>query len=176
MNDLISVVVPVYNVQDCLDYCLESVVNQTYKTLEIIIIDDGSTDSSGKICDEWSKKDKRIKVVHQENKGLAETRNVGILVATGKYISFIDSDDYIDCKMLEILYKVLVKTNSQISACDNRRINKYSKVNLKQGGKIFEYNSKTALTQLFNEKNLTVHIWDKLYIKDLFIRNKMPKR
>lgn len=176
MEELISVVVPVYNVQDCLDECLESIVSQTYKNLEIIVIDDGSTDLSSKKCDEWSKKDSRIKVIHQENKGLAETRNVGISKSTGKYISFVDSDDFIDSKMIEILYKTLVKTNSQISVCKFKRVDNYSKVNLKRTGKIKEFDAKGALINLLKEEDISVHIWDKLYLKDLFSRCEMPKR
>ena len=176
MEELISVVVPVYNVQDCLDNCLESVVSQTYKNLELIVIDDGSKDSSSQKCDWWKEKDSRIKVIHQENKGLAETRNVGISKSTGKYISFVDSDDFIDSKMIETLYKTLVKTNSQISACKFKRVDNYSKVNLKKTGEIKEFDAKEALMSLLNEEDISVHIWDKLYLKDLFSRNKMPKR
>ena len=90
---LISVIIPVYNVEEYLDRCLESATLQTYKNIEIILIDDGSTDNSGKMCDEWAQKDKRIKVVHQENKGVSASRNRGICEAKGKLISFIDSDD-----------------------------------------------------------------------------------
>lgn len=174
MEELISVVVPVYNVQDCLDKCLESIVSQTYENLEIIVIDDGSTDLSSKKCDEWLKKDNRIKVIHQENKGLAEARNVGISKSTGKYISFVDSDDFIDSKMIEILYKTLVKTNSQISVCKFKRVDNYSKVNLKKTGEIKEFDAKGALISLLKE-DISVHIWDKLYLKDLFSRSRMPK-
>ena len=94
MNELITIVVPVYNVENYLDKCVDTIVNQTYTNLEIILVDDGSTDSSGKKCDEWAEKDCRIKVIHKENGGLSDARNKGIDVATGKWIGFIDSDDY----------------------------------------------------------------------------------
>ncbi len=94
-NSLVSVIVPVYNVQEYLNECIDSVISQTYTQTEIILIDDGSTDNSGKICDDYARKDSRIKVIHKENGGLSEARNTGVKNATGKYIYFIDSDDYI---------------------------------------------------------------------------------
>lgn len=103
MDDLISVIIPIYNVEKYLDKCIETVINQTYSNLEIILVDDGSTDLSGKKCDEWKKKDKRIIVVHKENGGLSSARNAGIDIATGKYISFIDSDDFVESQIFEVL-------------------------------------------------------------------------
>ena len=96
MEELISVIVPVYNVARYLNKCMKSIVNQTYKNLEIILINDGSTDNSGEICDEWKERDRRIKVMHKENTGVADTRNVGVERSVGRYITFVDSDDYID--------------------------------------------------------------------------------
>lgn len=107
MDDLISVIIPVYNVEQYLDRCLQSVVNQTYKNLEIILVDDGSTDSSGKICDDWKKKDDRIYVVHKSNGGLSSARNAGMKKMTGKYVAFIDSDDWIELNMYEELINLL---------------------------------------------------------------------
>lgn len=117
MNELITIVVPVYNVENYLDKCVESIVNQTYKNLEIILVDDGSTDSSGKKCDKWVEKDSRIKVIHKENGGLSDARNKGIDIATGKWIGFIDSDDYIDITMFEKLYNACVENNCKVSSC-----------------------------------------------------------
>ncbi len=105
MNDLISVIVPVYNVKNYLEKCLDSIINQTYKNLEIILINDGSTDESLDICYMYEKKDNRIKVYNQENHGLSYTRNRGIELARGKYIGFVDSDDVISPFMYEFLYK-----------------------------------------------------------------------
>ena len=101
MDELISVILPVYNVQQYLEKCIESVVNQTYKNLEIILIDDGSTDMSGKICDEFAEKDGRIKVIHSKNGGVSAARNIGLDIATGEYIGFVDSDDWIESQMYE---------------------------------------------------------------------------
>ena len=118
MNPLISVVVPVYNVEKYLDRCITSIVEQTYENLEIILVDDGSPDNSGAICDNWAKKDSRIKVFHKENGGAGDTRNYGVEKATGEYIAFVDSDDVIAPNYFEILYSNLVKYNADISCCD----------------------------------------------------------
>ena len=96
MEKKISIIIPVYKVEKYLDKCVESVVNQTYKNLEIILVDDGSPDNCPKMCDEWAEKDKRIKVIHKENGGLSDARNFGIEKATGDYLMFLDSDDYLD--------------------------------------------------------------------------------
>ena len=99
----ISVIVPIYNVEKYIDRCIKSIVNQTYKNLEIILINDGSLDKSGQICDTWESKDNRIKVIHQMNSGVSVARNTGLENATGEYVTFVDSDDYIEPKYCEIL-------------------------------------------------------------------------
>ena len=101
---MISIIVPVYNVQDYLDRCVKSIVGQTYTDTEIILVDDGSTDNSGNMCDKWAERDQRIKVIHKENGGLSSARNAGIDKANGDYISFIDSDDYIEDSMMQTLW------------------------------------------------------------------------
>ena len=117
MGEKISVIVPVYNVEQYLERCVESIVNQTYKNLEIILVNDGSTDNSGELCDELAKKDNRIKVVHKENGGLSDARNNGERESTGEYIIFIDSDDYIHHEMLNTLYNQIVEKNADVSIC-----------------------------------------------------------
>ena len=107
-QDLISIIVPIYNVEQYLEKCIESILNQTYQNLEIILVEDGSPDRCGKICDEYAQKDKRIKVIHKENGGLSDARNVGIKSATGTLIGFVDSDDYIAENMYEIDRKSVV--------------------------------------------------------------------
>lgn len=106
--DVISVIVPIYNTEKYLAKCLDSLINQTFQRLEIILIDDGSTDNSGQICDEYAVKDDRIKVIHKTNGGVSSARNAGLDVVTGSYIAFVDPDDYIDSDMYEVLYKVVV--------------------------------------------------------------------
>lgn len=105
-NELVTVVVPVYNVEKYLDRCVNSIVKQTYRNLEIILVDDGSPDNCPQMCDEWAKKDSRIRVIHKQNEGLSMARNTGIELAAGKYICFIDSDDYVDLNMVEEVYDV----------------------------------------------------------------------
>ena len=103
-KSLISIIVPVYNVEQYVKCCVESIIQQTYKNLEIILVNDGSTDNSGYICDDLAKNDNRLRVIHQENKGLSAARNSGMSIAKGKYIGFVDSDDYINVRMYEKLY------------------------------------------------------------------------
>ena len=114
---LISIMVPVYNVEKYLRQCLDSIVNQTYSNLEIILIDDGSKDSSGDICDEYAKLDSRIVVIHQENRGLSQTRNVGIAAAKGEYIMFVDSDDWVDREMCFVLLNSLLDNHAEVAMC-----------------------------------------------------------
>ena len=117
-NELISIIVPVYNVEKYLEKCVNSIVNQTYKNLEIILVDDGATDSSGKLCDKLAKIDNRIKVYHKENGGLSDARNYGVERATGDYIGFVDSDDYIDSEMYGKLYEAIKKENVDVAECN----------------------------------------------------------
>ncbi len=114
---LISVIVPVYNVEKYLDQCIESIVNQTYKNLEIILVDDGSPDNCPAICDEWAKKDSRIKVIHKRNGGGGEARNFGLDISQGEFIGMVDSDDYISPFMYEHLYS-LINEDVDISECE----------------------------------------------------------
>ena len=115
--ELISVIVPVYNVEKYIRECLDSIVNQTYKNLQIILVDDGSTDNSGKICDEFAKKDSRITVVHQENQGAGAAKNTGLELIEGEYFSIIDSDDYIDLSMYEKMVSLMKQYDSDIVQC-----------------------------------------------------------
>lgn len=116
-NPLVSVIIPVYNVKDYVTECITHVINQTYTNLEIIIIDDGSTDESGTICDSLSKTDSRIKVYHTTNHGLSMARNYGLDHISGKYVTFIDSDDYIDLDYISTLLKLLLDNNADIAGC-----------------------------------------------------------
>ena len=115
-REFISVIVPVYNVEYYLKQCLDSIVNQTYRNLEIILVDDGSTDRSGDICDEYAQIDARIKVIHKENGGLSSARNAGLDVCTsgGELIAFVDSDDWLELDMFEVLYTNLKEKNVDI--------------------------------------------------------------
>lgn len=123
MNELISVIVPVYNVEKYSERCIESIINQTYKNLEIILVDDGSPDTCPMICDEYAKKDDRIVVIHKENGGLSDARNAGIEIAKGEYFAFIDSDDYISEEFLSKLYMSLKSNSAFMSICNFDYVN-----------------------------------------------------
>ena len=113
--DLISVIVPVYKVEKYLDRCVESIVNQTYKNLEIILVDDGSPDNCPAMCDAWAKKDSRIKVIHKENGGLSDARNAGMRLASGEYICFVDSDDWMDRNTEMTIDKIISRIGNRQS-------------------------------------------------------------
>lgn len=117
-NSLISIIIPVYNVEKFLDRCVESVINQTYDNLEIILVDDGSTDQSPALCDRWIEKDDRIQVLHKKNGGLSDARNAGMDLSSGDYVVFIDSDDYVRSDMVEILFLRLTEDSSDLALCN----------------------------------------------------------
>ncbi|WP_181884504.1 glycosyltransferase family 2 protein [Neobacillus piezotolerans] len=113
----VSIIIPVFNVEKYLKKCIDSVIKQSYKEIEIILVNDGSTDASGEICDEYALKDRRIIVIHKKNEGVSSARNTGLEISSGQYIMFIDSDDYIDLKMVEILLSSILKDNSDLVMC-----------------------------------------------------------
>lgn len=116
-SPLISIIVPVYNVEPYVSKCLESILRQTYQNIEIIIIDDGSTDGGSDICDAYAHKDKRIKVIHQSNEGVSGARNVGLRIAKGEFIGFVDSDDWIEADMYEYLLQNIQQQDADIAIC-----------------------------------------------------------
>ena len=118
----ISIIVPVYNVEKLLSKCVDSILNQNFKDFELLLIDDGSKDKSGLICEEYAKKDSRISVYHKTNGGLSSARNYGIEHALGEFITFIDSDDYVDKSMLEILYNNMIENDVDLSITGVRDI------------------------------------------------------
>lgn len=164
----ISVIVPVYNVEKYLDRCIESIVSQTYKNLEIILVDDGSPDSCPQMCEFWAEKDNRIKVVHKENGGLSDARNAGMAVATGEYISFIDSDDWIEKDMLMKLYDCMQSDNSEIASCGVRWITDDGEViNNATVTDDTVLDTENAISELLEDGKLKQHVWNKLYKFDL---------
>ena len=136
---LISIIIPVYNVEKYLPECLESVIRQTHRSLEIICIDDGSTDRSGEICDHYAKKDERVIVIHQPNSGAGAARNAGLARATGDYIGFVDSDDYIAPEMYQTLYDALVSANGDIAACNTVEVFRNRKASCKESGSLYQW-------------------------------------
>lgn len=168
MNSLISVIIPVYNVEKYLKKCIESVIYQSYDNLEIIIIDDGSKDNSGKICDEYANKDKRIIVIHKKNEGVSKARNIGIEMAKGKYVAFIDSDDFIDKDYIKTLYNQCENDESDLSICGTKDINSNEDVLRKSKKYKKSINSEEGMKELLNEKYYTCVVWAKMYRKELF--------
>ena len=172
MASRISVIVPSYKVEAYLNRCVESIVNQTYQNLEIILVDDGSPDNCPKMCDEWAIKDSRIKVIHKKNGGLSDARNAGMEIASGEYISFIDSDDYIALDFFETLLSVMEKENSDIAECnvvkfyEDGRFEKYS-----DDLAVTTFDTESALSGLIAENPFHQHVWNKLYktqlVKDI---------
>ena len=174
MEELISVIVPVYNVEIFFDKCMTSIVNQTYKNLEIILVDDGSTDKSGKKCDEWKEKDERIKVIHKENGGASSARNVGLEDVTGNWISFIDSDDYIEKTFLENLYNSAKENNADIAAGGFKRITLY-KEKIKYSEENFISDKKDMMRRFLLNDGLSFAMCDKIYKKKLFDTIRFPE-
>lgn len=172
---LISVIVPVYNVEKYIDRCVKSIVNQTYKNLEIILVDDGSQDSSGKKCDEWKKKDERIIVVHKINGGLSDARNTGIDLAKGSFLSFIDSDDYIDSDMYEIMIECAINTYSDIVCCGRKIVvNGEIKKEMHNCSKLHTFSYKEAIVEMLTFGCIEESACDKIYKADIFCDIRFP--
>lgn len=175
---MVSVIVPVYNVEQYIERCILSICNQKYTDLDIILVDDGSTDCSGKICDAYMEKDKRVRVFHKDNGGLSEARNLGIDMAKGEYLAFVDSDDWLNPNFIQYLLNILIDTESDISQTDYLTVS----------------SEKNVLQPVFNNENLTMYcqedleneeyhkfinisgtpIWNKIYKKYLFDEIRFP--
>lgn len=168
-KDLISIIIPIYKVEKFLDRCVESVVNQTYSNLEIILVDDGSPDNCPYMCDEWAEKDSRIKVIHKLNGGLSDARNEGLKSSTGKYVGFVDSDDWIAPEMYERLLQSIIIEHSDIAACSVEMIwennSQSSRMLVQQNNCIL--NRKDAQEALLDETKLKQPVWYKLYRKSI---------
>ena len=167
-EDLISVIIPVYQVEKYIERCLKSVINQTYNNIEIVLIDDGSKDQSGKICDEYAKRDKRIIVIHKKNEGVSITRNVGLDNAHGNYITFVDSDDYVDEKYIENLYRQAKINNADISITGTQDFKDDFERIIKFRPYESVLNKEKAIKELLSEKYFTCVIWGKLYKRELW--------
>ena len=166
-KSLISVIVPVYNTEKFLHRCVDSILNQTYKNIEIILIDDGSTDASGSICDEYAKIDSRIKVIHKENEGVSRARNLALEIAKGEYIGFVDSDDSIEPDMYEILYDNILHYGAEISLCNQKRINGNFAENESSIDKITVFNRNEAIKELSLERAFSGGLCNKMIKKSV---------
>lgn len=162
---MISVIIPVYKVEAYLKRCVESIVNQTYQNLEIILVDDGSPDRCPILCDGWAQKDNRIRVIHKENGGLSDARNAGMAVATGGYISFVDSDDWVESDFLQTMFDLLQKTKADIAECGVKYIDERGN-QLRQRGipqAREELGRVDAVKRLLKEDGVYQTVWNKLY-------------
>ena len=164
---LISVIVPIYNVEDYLDRCVESIVKQTYKHLEIILVDDGSPDNCPQICDGWAEKDSRIKVIHKENGGLSDARNAGLKITTGEIVSFIDSDDWIEMDMFEKMLNRMIEDDCDIVSCGVKWVEEDGSVIRDVTSNDGVLDTQSAMKELLNDGKLKQHVWNKIYKFDL---------
>lgn len=177
---LISVIVPVYNVERYIKRCVDSILAQTYTNLEIILVDDGSTDCSGEICDVYAKENMRVKTIHQKNGGLSSARNTGICHANGIYYAFVDSDDYIAIDYIAYLYRLLQENQAQIAICGYKKV-------LENDAKIKEnldpkvntvnaYHSEEALFQLLYQRKMITSACGRLFRSELFEKIRFPEK
>ena len=167
-NALISVIVPIYNVEKYTNKCVDSLINQTYKNLEIILVDDGSLDNCGNICDSYKKKDSRIKVLHKKNGGLSDARNKGFKISTGEYVTFIDSDDFVSNDYVDYLYNLLKKYNADISIILPQKFNDSKEFVIKnKKEKIKIYNPYDAIETMLYQKEFDNAAWGKLYSRKI---------
>ena len=163
-KDKVSIIVPVYNVEKYIEKCLKSLISQSYKNIEIILIDDGSKDNSGKICDTYKRKDSRIKVIHKENAGVSEARNLGIQKATGRYLCFVDADDFVMNDYIEYMHQLIVKESSDIAVCTKM----FSNFNEEQSSDemIEVLDRENAIIRILNYR-MPIGVYSRIFKKDL---------
>ncbi len=172
-SPLISVIVPIYNVEKYLPRCIDSLTNQSYSNLEIILVDDGSPDNCPQICDGYAQKDRRIQVIHKKNGGLSDARNTGFNHSSGEYVAFIDSDDYVHPQMLEILYRLLQEEHSEIAVCNFQPFTEESPECHFEDIQIETLSGVDAAQRLYKKKYATQSVvaWDKLYQRHILTGN-----
>lgn len=174
---LISVIIPCYKVEQYLPKCIDSIIAQTYENLEIWLVDDGSPDRCGEICDKYAEKDKRIKVIHKENGGLSDARNAAIDICNGEYLTFVDSDDTVSPDHVEILYNLAQKYHSllTVSQWQTFREGKRLKIKQKKQKEICYGTPQEAVTAMFYQKEFDNAVWGKMYHRSLFSNIRFPK-
>ena len=175
MEKKISVIVPVYNVEQYLERCVNSIINQTYENLEIILVDDGSTDRSGGMCDSFAEKDERIKVVHKENGGLSSARNSGIDIATGEYLAFVDSDDWIESCMYQVLMDLAENHHADIVECKFQSVIHEKEEIIQPDLEVVVLDKFEGAKAFFDGTGQTsILAWNKIYNKQLFQNLRFP--
>ena len=175
-NDLISVILPIYNVEPYLERAVDSIIKQTYRNIEIILVDDGSPDNCGNICDAYAKQDKRIIVIHKENGGLSDARNVGIKKASGKYITLVDSDDYVDDDYVEFLYSLIKNSGADMSICSHTVLYDNGTILTKATHELCVLDKKKVLERILYDDGIDLSAWAKMYDAKLFENVQYPKR
>lgn len=167
-KDKISIIVPAYKVEDTIERCLQSIINQTYSNLEIIIVEDGSPDRCPEICDEYRRKDSRIKVIHQKNGGISRVRNVGLLNATGEWILFVDSDDYIDCELCQKVYDCATENGADLIMFGFSKFNDGEQMKNNIDDKGCRLLSNDDAMKLLSDPSIGNFPWNKFYKRSLF--------
>ena len=171
MSDKVSIIVPIYNVEKYLPKCIESIINQTYKNLEIILVDDGSPDNCAKICDEYAKKDNRIKVIHKPNGGVSSARNAGLDIATGEYIGFVDPDDFIAPEMYEQMLEAIKTANADLAICGFNVVHENDFSILKSNTLPIKklIGVENCIFDLFSLEGFSIRpcVWNKLFVNKL---------
>ena len=173
---LISVIIPIYNTEKYLDDCIRSVIKQSYRYLDIILVNDGSTDKSKSICEKWQQKDERIRLINQKNMGAAMAKNTGLNAIKGDLFIILDSDDLLHEKNIEVLYNCMQKEKSDIiEACHTTKFEEFKRINLQQNTKIRNFNTENALKELIMSGKFHQTPWNKLYKIELLKEIRFPK-
>ena len=177
MKTKVSVIVPIYNSESYIDKCIQSIIDQSYSNIEIILVNDGSIDNSKSICENYANIDKRIKLINQENQGVSKARNKGLDLAKGKYIGFVDGDDYIEKNMIESIISNIENTKADIGICgynivDDRNI-KIKKSDCSERNLIID--NEQALELIFTTNKINGFLWNKIFKKELFEKVRLPE-
>lgn len=176
MEKLVSVIVAVYNIEEYLPRCVDSILAQTYRNLEIILVDDGSKDQSGNICDSYAEKDRRIKVIHKKNGGLSDARNAGMDAATGEYIGFVDGDDWIEPDMYRAMYFACEKEKAQAAVCRYKQITKSGIIDGSAGNSVSLSRDEALEIYVCGDERYLIYnsVWSKLFARDLVEGMRFP--
>lgn len=176
MEKLVSVIVAVYNIEEYLPRCVDSILAQTYRNLEIILVDDGSKDQSGNICDSYAEKDRRIKVIHKKNGGLSDARNAGMNAATGEYIGFVDGDDWIEPDMYRAMYFACEKEKAQAAVCRYKQITKSGIIDGSAGNSVSLSRDEALEIYVCGDERYLIYnsVWSKLFARDLVEGMRFP--
>ena len=176
-EDKISIIIPIYKVEDYISKCIKSVIAQSYHNLEIILIDDGSPDRCGDICDDYAERDSRIRVIHRQNGGISAARNSGLEVATGEYVLFVDSDDYIHPDMVERMHDVALNKQADVVVCDYVKVNEDEEIEIpEESRQVIDITEDNRLNYMLGEtKIIFTVVWNKLYKRKLFQNIRFPE-